>query len=90
MIVTKSPVKHIREMLHMTQTQFAAIVGVSTGHTSEVESGIAPLGDKLKGFLKELFINDDEVERKHQAYMDFKRKQYRAEASRAVQAEAQE
>ena len=71
----------------MTQTQFAAIAGVSKGHMSEVEAGIAPLGDKLKVFLEEISIDAETVAEKHKIYMGFKRRQHRAAAERIVQAE---
>lgn len=89
MRVIKSPTKQIREKLQLTQTQFAAAAGVSKGHMSEVETGIAPLGEKLKRYLEELSIDVKAVEREHRAYMDFKKKQYRAQAARAIQEKAE-
>ncbi len=86
MRVTKSPTKQIREKLRLTQTQFATAAGVSKGHMSEVETGIAPLSEKIKIFLQELLIDVEAVEEKHRAYMEFKRRQYRAEAIRSAQA----
>ena len=83
----ESPTKQIRQKLQLTQTQFAAAAGVSKGHMSEVETGIAPLSEKLKRFLEELFIDVETVEDKHKAYMDFKIQQYRAEATRSAQSE---
>lgn len=86
--VTKSPTKRIRQKLRLTQTQFAAAAGVSKGYMSEVETGIAPLGEKLKRYLEELSIDIETVEREHKAYMDFKINQYRAQAARAIQEES--
>ena len=82
----ESPTKRIRQKLQLTQTQFATAAGVSKGYMSEVETGIAPLSEKIKIFLQELFVDVEAVEGKHRAYMEFKRRQYRAEAIRSAQA----
>jgi hypothetical protein len=57
---------------------------------SEVEAGIAPLGEKIKSFLAELFIDVEMVEKKHKSYMEFKKQQCRADAQRAARGEAQQ
>jgi len=86
----QSPIRQIRERLRLTQAQFAAAAGVSKGHMSEVETGIAGLSEKIKEFLRELFIDVEKVEKEHNAYMDHRRQQYRAVAAeRAAQAEDQ-
>jgi len=90
LIAKESPVKHIREQLQITQTHFASIAGVSKGYMSEVEAGIAALSEKMKEFLKELFIDVETVEKKHEFYMKCKQRQYREEAARGVQAEAED
>jgi len=82
----ESPTKRIRQKLQLTQTQFATAAGVSKGYMSEVETGIAPLSEKIKIFLQELFIDVEAVEEKHRDYMEFRRRQYRAEAIRSAQA----
>lgn len=69
----------------MTQTQFAAAAGVSKGHMSEVETGIAHLGEKLKRFLEHLSVDAEMVEKEHRSYMDHKIQQYRAQAERGAQ-----
>ena len=89
MRVTDSPTKRIRERLQLTQTQFAAIAGVSKGHMSEVEAGIAQLGEKIEGFLAELFIDVERVKRKHEKYIEFRRWQYMAGAECTVRDKAQ-
>jgi hypothetical protein len=71
----------------LTQAQFAAIVGVSTGHMSEVENGVASLSDRIKAFLNELFIDVETVEEKHNIYMILRQRQYRGEAASAAQIE---
>ena len=86
MRVTMSPTKQIREKLQLTQTQFAITIGVSKGHMSEVEAGIAPLSGKIKDFLEALCVNVEEIEKKHEVYMEHKRQLYRAEAAQVVQA----
>lgn len=86
--VPGSPVKQIRKKLRLSQTQLAAAIGVSKGHMSEVEAGIASLDEKLKLFLEKLSIDVETVEEKHKAFMSYKRQQYRDEAVRAIQAEA--
>ena len=68
----KSPIKQIREQLKLTQSQFAAVTGASKGHMSEVEAGIASLGDKIKSFLEQISVDVDSVEDKHKAYMEYK------------------
>ena len=83
----RSPIKQIREKLQLTQAQFAAGAGVSSGHMSEVETGVAPLSDKIKEFLRELFIDVEMVEEKHNVYMEFKRRQYRGESTSGAEAE---
>lgn len=83
----ESPTKRIRQKLQLTQTQFATAVGVSKGYMSEVETGIAPLSEKIRIFLQELYIDVEAVEEKHRAYMELKRRQYRAEAIRSAQTE---
>ena len=88
MRVPRSPVKQIREKLRLSQTQFAAAVGVSKGHMSEVEAGIAPLGKKLKLFLEKLSVDVETVEEEHKDFMNCKRQQYRDEAMQAIRAEA--
>ena len=83
----ESPTKRIRQKLKLTQTQFATAAGVSKGYMSEVETGMAPLSEKIKIFLQDLFIDVEAVEANHRAYMEFKRRQYRAEAVHSAQAE---
>ena len=90
MHTAKSPIRQMREKLQLTQTQFAAVTGVSKGHMSEVETGIAPLSEKIKEFLRELSIDVEKVEKEHNVYMEYRRQQYRAiAAERAAQAEDQ-
>ncbi len=86
MRIARSPIKQIRERLQLTQAQFAA-AGVSGGYMSEVETGVASLSDKMKEFLRELFIIVEMVEEEHNIYMEFKRQQYRGESTNADQAE---
>ena len=85
--IARSPVKQIREKLQLTQAQFAAAAGVSGGYMSEVETGVASLSDRFKEFLRELYIDVETVEEKHNIYMEFKRRQYRGESTNADQAE---
>lgn len=82
-----SPIRQIRMRFQLTQAQFAAIAGVSTGHMSEVENGVASLSDKLKAFLNDLFIDVETVEEKHNIYMVFKQRQYWGEATGDAQIE---
>jgi len=72
--VPGSPVKQIREKLQLSQTQFAAAVGVSKEYVSEVEAGIAPLDKKLKLFLEKLFVDVETVEEKHRVSVNYTRK----------------
>ena len=76
-----SPIKQIRGRLQLTQARFAAVAGVSSGHMSEVETGVASLSDKFKEFLRELFIDVETVEEKHNVYMEFRRRQYRGKST---------
>ena len=39
MRIARSPIKQIRKRLQLTQAQFAAVAGVSSGHMCEVETG---------------------------------------------------
>ena len=89
MSIRESPTRQIRKKLQLTQTQFAAVAGVSKGYMSEVETGIAPLSEKIKDFLKELFIDVETIEKRHNSYMKYKRHQYRAEAACGVQTDVQ-
>ena len=87
MWIVTSPIKQIRERLQITQAQFAAVAGVSSGHMSEVETGVASLSDKIKEFLRELFIDVETVEEEHNVYMEFKRRQYNGELTSDAQVE---
>lgn len=76
----KSPIKQMRKRLKMTQADFAEAVGVSRGHMCEVDSGIAPLSEKIKDFLKDIFVDIEAVEKEHNAYMKYRQEQYRGTA----------
>ncbi len=77
----RSPIRQIRERLQLTQAQFAAVAGVSNGHMSEVETGVASLSDKIKEFLMDLYIDVETVVEKHNVYVEFRRRQYRGEST---------
>ncbi len=48
----ESPLQEWRKSKGLTQKQLANLAGVSNGHLSEIENGIAAMCDKLKKLLK--------------------------------------
>ena len=89
MEVVASPVKEIRKKLQLTQAQFATVAGVSKGHMSEVESGIAHLSDKIIDFLEGIFVDVNEVKKKHEAYIRFRTQKNREAAAKRNLSEKQ-
>jgi len=65
-----SPLRSIRDELEMSQTDFAALCGVSS-HTITVteQAGAQRISRKILGVLQELGYNVDELQAKHVAFM---------------------
>lgn len=65
----QSPVKNLREMLKLSQTQLANLCGISQAEISQIENGLYELHPKLKEFFSNILNDLSEVEKNHKEFM---------------------
>lgn len=73
----QSPIKAIRLERNIDVKRFAACAGISAGHLSEVENGLAEIDEKLRSFLAdELGEDAAKVLAKHRRFMTSKKREW--------------
>lgn len=78
----RSPLKEFREYMGLTQMQFAKLAGVSQGHVSEVESGVADAAPALVSYIKKSVENGEGVLSKQEKFMREKSREWQADMNR--------
>jgi len=71
----ESPFRELRNRLGLTQPEMAAIAGVGQSHISEVENGLAALGDKLEAFLEGISEDVATLKERHDRFMQERSKE---------------
>lgn len=78
-----SPLKKLRETLELSEQELATLAGVSQGHVSNVERGIADLGDKLEVFLTKIKADVTKIINCHKLFMEARRKEMQSKLQRS-------
>lgn len=78
----RSPLKEFREHLGLTQMQLAKLAGVSQGHVSEVEGGVADPAPALVSYINERVENAEEILAEHEKFVREKRREWQADLDR--------
>ena len=66
----ESPLAKWRQYLALTQRELAHAVGCSAGHISDVEHGLAHLGENLEKYLQTIADHALEVINNQEAFME--------------------